>query len=112
MTGRDDQPGINGGLLQRPAPAPGVGQGVNGFVCTIEVGDFDETERRILDAGDIALAKTALVGIAWQGYCLDTGGNTSASTRLILRQRSQCVDGAANRLARSSGVRFLRSAAS
>ena len=35
VTGPDDQPGINGGLLQRSAPAPAVGQGLNGFVCTL-----------------------------------------------------------------------------
>ncbi len=27
-------------------------------------------------AGRFALAKTALVGMAWQGYYLDTEGNT------------------------------------
>ena len=77
LTGPEDEPGINGGLLQRPAPAPAVGQGTNAFVCTIGVGDYDETERRILDAGgQVALAKMALTGMAWQGYYLDTEGNT------------------------------------
>jgi predicted enzyme related to lactoylglutathione lyase len=77
VTGPEDQPGINGGLLQRPAPAPAVGQGTNGFVCTVGVSDYDETERRILEAGgQVALAKTALAGMAWQGYYVDTEGNT------------------------------------
>jgi len=77
VTGPDDQPGINGGLLQRPAPAPAVGQGTNGFVCTMEVEDYDAMERRILDAGgQVALPKSALPGMAWQGYYLDTEGNT------------------------------------
>ena len=77
LTGSDAEPGITGGLLPRPVPAPPVGQGTNAFVCTVGVGDYDETERRILDAGgQVALPKMALVGMAWQGYYLDTEGNT------------------------------------
>lgn len=77
VTGPDDQPGINGGLLPRPAPAPAAGQGTNGFVCTVGVDDYDAAERRILDAGgQVALPKMALPGMAWQGYYLDTEGNT------------------------------------
>jgi predicted enzyme related to lactoylglutathione lyase len=76
-TGPEDQPGINGGLLQRPAPAPGAGQGTNAFVATMGVDDYDATERRILDAGgEVAMPKMALPGMAWQGYYLDTEGNT------------------------------------
>ena len=76
VTGPEDQPGINGGLQPRPAPAPGAGQGTNSFVCTMGVGDYDETERRILAAGgQVALPKMALTGMAWQGYYLDTEGN-------------------------------------
>ena len=77
MTGPADEPGINGGLQQRPAPTPGGGQGTNAYVCTVAVDDYDETERRILDAGgQVALPKMALMGMAWQGYYLDTEGNT------------------------------------
>ena len=77
VTGPDDEPGINGGLLQRPAATPGQGQGTNAFVCTVAVEDYDETERRILEAGgQVALPKMALTGMAWQGYYLDTEGNT------------------------------------
>ncbi len=77
VTGPEEEAGINGGLLPRSAPAPGPGQGTNGFVCTVVVGDYDETERRILAAGgEVALPKTALPGMAWQGYYVDTEGNT------------------------------------
>ncbi|HTE72584.1 MAG TPA: VOC family protein [Actinomycetes bacterium] len=77
VTGPEDQPGINGGLLQRPAPAPAPEQGTNAFVCTVGVADYDETERRIVEAGGVvALPKMALTGMAWQGYYLDTEGNT------------------------------------
>jgi predicted enzyme related to lactoylglutathione lyase len=77
ITGPDDAPGINGGLLRRPAATPGPGQGANAYVCTMEVADYDLTEQRILQAGgQVALPRTALVGLAWQGYYLDTEGNT------------------------------------
>lgn len=77
ITGPDDQMGINGGLLQRPVPTGGPGVGSNAFVCTIGVGDYDATEARILAAGgQVVLPKMALAGMAWQGYYLDTEGNT------------------------------------
>ena len=50
-TGPEGEPGIDGGLLQRPTAAPSLGQGTNAFVCTVGVADYDETERKILDAG-------------------------------------------------------------
>ena len=77
VTGPDDEPGINGGLLQRPVAAPRVGQGTNAYVCTMQVADYDTVEARILQAGgQVALPKMALPGMAWQGYYLDTEGNT------------------------------------
>ena len=77
VTGADEHPGINGGLLPRSAPAAPAGHGTNGFVCTIGVDDYDLVERRILAAGGrVALAKAALPGEAWQGYYLDSEGNT------------------------------------
>jgi predicted enzyme related to lactoylglutathione lyase len=77
VTGSQDEPGINGGLLRRPVSAPAPDQGTNAFVCTIGVADYDATERRILDAGGkVALPKMALTGLAWQGYYLDPEGNT------------------------------------
>ena len=77
ITGPEDEPGINGGLLLRPAPAPGEGQGTNAFVVTMAVDDYDATEAAILAAGGrVALPKFALPGMAWQGYYLDPEGNT------------------------------------
>jgi predicted enzyme related to lactoylglutathione lyase len=68
ITGPDDRPGINGGLLQRSGPLPAAGQGMNAFVCTMEVDDYDETERQILAAGGRAVhGTTAPTGTAWQG---------------------------------------------
>lgn len=77
VTGDDGEPGINGGLLPRPVPAPGAEQGTNAFVCTMGTDDYDLTEARILAAGGrVALPKAALPGMAWQGYYLDPEGNT------------------------------------
>lgn len=76
VTGSDDEPGINGALMQRKSPPPEVGQPLNGFACTIGVEDYDATEARILElGGKVALPKYALPGMAWQGYYLDTEGN-------------------------------------
>jgi len=75
VTGPEEEPGINGGLLQRPAPAPGGAS--NAFVCTVGVDSYDDTEKAILEAGgQVALPKMALSGMAWQGYYLDPEGNT------------------------------------
>jgi predicted enzyme related to lactoylglutathione lyase len=77
VTGAEDQPGINGGLLSRAAPPAAAEQGANAFVCTVLVDDYDATEQLILDAGGrVARPKTALPGMAWQGYYLDTEANT------------------------------------
>ena len=65
---------------RRADSASGAGggeSGANAFVCTIGVDDYDACESRILRAGgQVALAKYPLPGTAWQGYYLDTEGNT------------------------------------
>lgn len=79
MTGEKGttEPGIDGGLLKRPAPAPKPEQGTNAYVCTMVVDDFDDIAQKITNAGGIvALPKYALKGMAWQGYFIDTEGNT------------------------------------
>lgn len=69
--------GINGGLLRRPTKTPPQEYGTNAFVCTVAVQDFDATAKKILDAGGIiAMEKFAIAGMAWQGYFIDTEGNT------------------------------------
>jgi predicted enzyme related to lactoylglutathione lyase len=71
------EPGINGGLLRRPAKAPAPEQGTNAYVTTMQVDDYDACEKKILAAGGkVALPKFAMAGMAWQGYYLDTEGNT------------------------------------
>jgi uncharacterized protein len=71
------EPGINGGLLKRPCPPPKAEQGTNAFVCTVQVDNFDEIAKKIATAGGkVAMPKFALVGMAWQGYFIDTEDNT------------------------------------
>jgi predicted enzyme related to lactoylglutathione lyase len=69
--------GINGGLLKRPAPISSEGSGTNAFVCSMEVADYDSISDRIISlGGTVALPKFAVPGKCWQGYFLDTQGNT------------------------------------
>jgi uncharacterized protein len=76
-TGDPAEPGINGGMMPRPAPASGAGGGTNAAVLTMSVADFDATAAKIEEAGGrVALPKLAIPGMAWQGYFLDTEGNT------------------------------------
>jgi predicted enzyme related to lactoylglutathione lyase len=74
---RIETDGPRGGLLKRPAPLPPPQSGTNAFVCSIEVSDFDATAQKIIAlGGQIALPKFAVPGVCWQGYFIDTEGNT------------------------------------
>ena len=77
MTGKSEEAGgINGGLVRRMGAAPAVGAPVNGFVCTMTVDNYDEIAEKILaQGGKVASPKMALVGMAWQGYFIDTENN-------------------------------------
>lgn len=76
MTGPDDQPGINGAIMQRDGENMPTGGPVAGAVLTIQVEDFDATAAAIEKAGgSMALPKMALAGMAWQGYFHDTENN-------------------------------------
>ena len=70
------EPGINGGLLHRRGAGPTDGSAVNAYVCTVQVGAYDETHARIVKAGGaVAVPKHAIPGMAWQGYYKDLDGN-------------------------------------
>jgi predicted enzyme related to lactoylglutathione lyase len=74
---RIDMQGARGGLLKRPAKTPPMEHGTNAFVCSMEVATYDATARAIEEAGGIvALPKFAVPGVCWQGYFVDTEGNT------------------------------------
>jgi predicted enzyme related to lactoylglutathione lyase len=71
-------PGINGGLLKSsPLTPPAENCGTNAFVCTVQVDNYDETEKKILAlGGKLVTSKTALANMDWQGYYRDPEGNT------------------------------------
>lgn len=72
------EPGINGGLIKRMNPEDPIAkpQRVSAFVLTIQTENYDEIHEKILaNGGMVALPKTALVGMAWQGYYLDNDKN-------------------------------------
>jgi uncharacterized protein len=74
---RIETDGPRGGLLKRPAKTPPPEHGTNAFVCSMEVANFDETAAKIAKKGGIvALPKFAVPGVCWQGYFIDTEGNT------------------------------------
>jgi predicted enzyme related to lactoylglutathione lyase len=74
---RIETEGPRGGVLKRPAKIPLPQHGTNAFVCSMEVEDFDTIAQQILGLGAVvALPKFAVPGVCWQGYFLDTEGNT------------------------------------
>lgn len=69
--------GSGGGLLKRPAKTPPPECGTNAFVCSMEVESFDKTAEIIMkNGGIVALPKFAIPKTCWQGYFIDTEGNT------------------------------------
>ena len=69
--------GSEGGLLKRPAERPPAQFGTNAFVCSFEVDDFDRKSAKILSLGGVvAVPKFCVPGKCWQGYFIDTEGNT------------------------------------
>ena len=77
ITGPDDQPGINGGLLRRQGEIDG--QAVIAYVCTVDVADVDASLQTALANGaQIALPKMPIPGVGWLVYCKDTEGNIMA----------------------------------
>jgi predicted enzyme related to lactoylglutathione lyase len=76
VTGDATQPGINGALVKRRGASPEPGKALNGYACTMGVGDYDSTEAKIIKSGGkVALPKYPLPGMAWHGYYMDTEGN-------------------------------------
>jgi len=74
ITGPDEQPGINGGLLRRQGEIDG--QAVIAYVCTVDVADVDASVQTALaNGGQVALPKMAIPGVGWLAYCKDTEGN-------------------------------------
>ena len=69
ITGGDDQPGINGGMMRR--------QGQTGTVNTIDVPSVDDfADKIVANGGKIVAPKMAVPGVGYLAYCQDTEGNT------------------------------------
>ncbi|RMH04932.1 MAG: VOC family protein [Planctomycetota bacterium] len=76
VTGPEDQPGINGGLVRRQGGRPDEGQAVTAFVCTVSVASVDEAAARVVAAGGrIVVPKFEVPGVGWCCYAKDTEGN-------------------------------------
>jgi predicted enzyme related to lactoylglutathione lyase len=74
---RIETSGPRGGLLKRPAKTPSPEHGTNAFVCSMEVTSFDDMAAKVAShGGTVALPKFAVPGVCWQGYFIDTEGNT------------------------------------
>lgn len=68
--------GINWWLLQRPAATPPAQYWANAFVNSIQVANFDEAAKLIIDNWwKVALPKFAIPWTCYQWYFLDTEGN-------------------------------------
>jgi predicted enzyme related to lactoylglutathione lyase len=74
---RIETEGSRGAILKRPLPVSKELAGANAFVSSMEVVDFDRVaEKILLQGGPVALPKFAVPGKCWQGYFIDTEGNT------------------------------------
>ena len=74
---RIETTGPRGGLLKRPAKRPPPEHGTNAFVCSMEVASFDDMAAKVAShGGQVAMPKFAVPGVCWQGYFIDTEGNT------------------------------------
>jgi predicted enzyme related to lactoylglutathione lyase len=75
-TGPADQPGINGGLLQRPACAGKDSPWTNAFVCTAQVDSLEDTLEKADQLGAVvALPTMPVTGVGWLAYIKDPDGN-------------------------------------
>ena len=74
ITGPNDKPGINGGLVPRRGEIDG--QAVIAYVCTVDVESLDSSIATVeASGGSIALPKMPVPGVGWLAYCKDIEGN-------------------------------------
>ena len=73
-TGKDNEPGINGGIVKRRGVIDGVA--VIAFVCTADVASVDDTVAKVKQqGGQNVVPKMAVPGVGWLAYFKDTEGN-------------------------------------
>jgi predicted enzyme related to lactoylglutathione lyase len=74
ITGPDDQPGINGGLVPRQGEIDGLA--VIAYVCTLDVESVDNSIATVeKNGGQVVVSKMPIPGMGWLVYCKDTEGN-------------------------------------
>ncbi len=72
MTGEKGEPGINGGMYQRPE----AGDKFYVYDCTINVADIDKAIQAVKDnGGQITKEKSEIPHVGWFAGCKDTEGN-------------------------------------
>ena len=82
VTGSDDEPGINGGMVRRRGPRAEEGQPVNAFVCTVTVESVADSLSKALEMGaSVAVPRMAIPGIGWLAYFKDPDGNIVGVTQ-------------------------------
>jgi predicted enzyme related to lactoylglutathione lyase len=75
-TGKQEEPGIDGGLMRRQEGDPGVKTPISTYICTIDVPDIDEYLNQIKQhGGKVTMEKHPIPGIGWLAWCLDTEKN-------------------------------------
>ncbi|MCC4770474.1 VOC family protein [Methanosarcina sp. DH2] len=75
-TGKEGEPGIDGGLMKRQGKEPGEETVIKSYVCTIDVPDIDEYLNKIKQhGGKVAMEKGPIPSIGWLAYCFDTEKN-------------------------------------
>jgi predicted enzyme related to lactoylglutathione lyase len=76
-TGEKGTPGIDGGLMPRPAPGgPLEMAAVNAFVCTVDVADLDATLAKVAELGGrTVVPRMAIPTVGYLAYSKDTEGN-------------------------------------
>jgi uncharacterized protein len=69
VTGKDGQPGINGGMMRKPG-------GIAATTNTIGVDSVDSAAAAVTKAGGkLVMPKTPIPGVGYFAYCEDTEGN-------------------------------------
>jgi predicted enzyme related to lactoylglutathione lyase len=69
MTGKEGEPGIDGGLGRRQRPDEHT-------TNTIDVESVDEyVEKAVANGGTVVMPKHAIPGVGYLAYCADTEGN-------------------------------------
>jgi hypothetical protein len=68
-TGKEDEPGIDGGLSRRTEAEPSI-------VNTVDVSSVDEYVKKVeSNGGSIVRPKMAVPGVGWMAYFKDPEGN-------------------------------------